>query len=67
MRGCRMSYMNHSEFTPAGGIQELSFDEVEQVDGAIAPLVIIAVLVVVVLGAAFIGGAIDGASGQPHQ
>lgn len=59
--------MSHAEFAPTGGIQELSFDEVEQVDGAVAPLVIIAVLVVVVLGAAFIAGAVDGASGQPHQ
>lgn len=29
-----MSYMNHStDFAPAGGIQELGFDEVELVDG----------------------------------
>lgn len=26
-----MSYMNHSEFFPAGGIQELNFDEIEDV------------------------------------
>lgn len=39
-RGCQMSYMNNSEFAPAGGIQELSFDEVDQVEGAIVPLVL---------------------------
>lgn len=62
-----MSYMDHTAFADVGGIQELSFDEVEQVDGAIAPLVIIAVAAVVILGAAFIAGVIDGGSGQPHQ
>ncbi|MFN3620205.1 hypothetical protein [Sphingorhabdus sp.] len=30
-----MSYMeNNAAFAPAGGIQELSFDEIEQVEGA---------------------------------
>ena len=30
-----MSYMNtHAAFAPAGGIQELSFDELDLVDGA---------------------------------
>ena len=30
-----MSYMNaHAAFAPAGGIQELSFDEIDLVDGA---------------------------------
>jgi hypothetical protein len=33
-RGLFMSYMNtHAAFAPAGGIQELSFDEVEIVSG----------------------------------
>jgi hypothetical protein len=33
-RGLFMSYMNtHAAFAPAGGIQELSFDEIDQVDG----------------------------------
>lgn len=29
-----MSYMNQTEFAPAAGIQELSFDEIEAVGGA---------------------------------
>lgn len=29
-----MSYMNQSEFAPAAGIQELSFDEIQAVSGA---------------------------------
>jgi hypothetical protein len=28
-----MSYMNQAAFAPAGGIQELNFDEIDQVDG----------------------------------
>jgi hypothetical protein len=33
-RGLFMSYMNtHAAFAPAGGIQELSFDEIEEVGG----------------------------------
>lgn len=41
-----MSYMNHSAgFVPAGGLQELSFEEVEQVAGGVGPLVPIAVAV----------------------
>jgi hypothetical protein len=28
-----MSYMNQAAFAPAGGIQELNFDEIAQVDG----------------------------------
>ena len=31
-----MSYMNQSAFAPVGGIQELSFDEIDLVDGAIS-------------------------------
>lgn len=45
MRGCRMSYMNHSEFALAGRIQELSIDEIEQVDGAVAPLLVAAAVI----------------------
>ncbi len=29
-----MSYMNQPAFAPAGGIQELNFDEIDLVDGA---------------------------------
>ena len=33
-----MSYMDtHAAFAPAGGIQELSFDEIEEVGGGIVP------------------------------
>ncbi len=28
-----MSYMNQAAFAPAGGIQELSFDEIDEVSG----------------------------------
>lgn len=29
-----MSYMSHAEFAPVAGIQDLSFDEIDFVDGA---------------------------------
>lgn len=41
-----MSYMSNAEFAPASGIQELSFDEIETVDGAVVPFL---------LGAAYVG------------
>jgi|CXWL01.1.fsa_nt_gi hypothetical protein len=48
-----MSYMNHdAAFAPAGGIQELSFDEVDAVAGG--PVSASTVLAV---GAAVVGGA----------
>ena len=35
-----MSYMNtHAAFAPAGGIQELSFDEIDLVGGGTLPLI----------------------------
>lgn len=38
-----MSYMNHNAaFAPAGRIQELSFHEVEAVDGAVAQILVVA-------------------------
>ena len=41
-----MSYMDtHAAFAPAGGIQELSFDEIDLVGGGPGPLVPIAVAV----------------------
>ncbi|MBB3034135.1 hypothetical protein [Alteriqipengyuania lutimaris] len=33
-----MSYLEHSEFSPALGIQELTFEEVGSVNGALAPV-----------------------------
>lgn len=52
-----MSYMNHNAaFAPADGIQELSFDEVEQVDGALAPVAVAIVVVVAVVLVAFAVG-----------
>lgn len=48
-----MSYVNdQAQFSPAGEIQELSFDEIEQVDGAKAT-----VSTVLAVGAAITGGA----------
>ncbi len=42
-----MSYMgSHAAFAPAGGIQELSFDEIEEVGGGPGPLVPLAVVAV---------------------
>jgi len=39
-----MSYMNtHAAFAPAGGIQELSFDEIDQVDGGLPMVVGVAI------------------------
>lgn len=36
-----MSYMDHNAaFAPAGGIQELSFDDIGAVDGGIIPIVV---------------------------
>lgn len=36
-----MSYMDRNfAFAPAGGVQELSFDELVQVDGGVIPIVV---------------------------
>ena len=35
-----MSYMDQTAFAPAGGIQELNFDEVETVAGGWIPIVV---------------------------
>jgi len=55
-----MSYMDHNAaFAPAGGIQELSFDEIDQVEGAgwVSRGVTIALVVVgVSTGVAFVAG-----------
>ena len=46
-----MSYMDtHAAFAPAGGIQVLSFDEIEEVGGGLAPLAVVAVKLVIRLG-----------------
>ena len=38
-----MSYMDHNTaFAPAGGIQELSFDEINEVSGSAVPAVVAA-------------------------
>ena len=55
-----MSYMNtHAAFAPAGGIQELSFDEIEEVGGgpgwAIVAGVVIVVAVVALLAVGYMG------------
>lgn len=56
-----MSYMDHNAaFAPAGGIQELSFDEVGEVDGGIVPIV---AAVLIVGGVILVGFAIGLAAG----
>jgi len=52
-----MSYMDHNTaFAPAGGIQEMSFQEVDQVGGGALPAL-------VVLGAKLVGYGIAAAAG----
>jgi hypothetical protein len=60
-----MTYMQND--LAVGGIQELSLSEIDEVNGAIGPLVILAVAAVVVVGAAFVAGVVDGASGAKKQ
>ena len=56
-----MSYMNtHAAFAPAGGIQELSFDEVDLVDGAIVPFFFAAACAATYIQMRFIDGMIKG-------
>lgn len=51
-----MSYMDHNaSFAPVGGIQELSFDEVEQVDGGWIGAAVVVVAVVVLLAIGYFG------------
>ena len=40
MIGTKMSYMDHTAFADVGGIQELSFDEVDNVNGGIIPIIV---------------------------
>lgn len=51
LKGTQMSYMNQADFAPAAGVHELSFEEVDRVDGGVG-----------VPGAA-IGGVIGGLAG----
>ena len=40
MIGTKMSYMDHTAFADVGGIQELSFDEVDNVNGGFIPIIV---------------------------
>lgn len=51
-----MSYINHSEFAPVMGIQELNFAEIDLVDGAITAQQIGNGARWVAAGAAVVGG-----------
>ena len=56
-----MSYMDtHAAFAPAGGIQELSFDELDQVDGGIIPLVLAGAVLATTVKFSFIRGVFAG-------
>ena len=57
-----MSEMNHDAFAK-GEIEELSFNEIDEVDGGW----IAAVVVVVFVAAPFVAGVIDGASGKENK
>lgn len=62
-----MSYMDTNlALDPSTGIQELSLDEIEEVNGA-GVLMVLAIAAVVVVGAAFVAGVIDGAAGNERQ
>ena len=50
---------HNATFAPAGGIQELSFDQIEDVNGG-NPLVIVAVVVVAVIVVGFGLGVVSG-------
>jgi lactobin A/cerein 7B family class IIb bacteriocin len=60
-------YMNHTDFEMPSNIQEISFDEIDEVNGGLGPLAIVAIAAVVVVGAAFVAGVVDGASGNEKQ
>jgi lactobin A/cerein 7B family class IIb bacteriocin len=66
-----MKFDDVAVYSVPATIQDLDANEIEAVEGGVAPLVILAVAAVVVVGvvvgAAFIAGVIDGASGQAHQ
>lgn len=50
-------YLNQNSFAHTGAIKELSFNEVEEVDGGWVAAVVVAVFIV----APFVAGVIDGA------
>ncbi|HEX8480818.1 MAG TPA: class IIb bacteriocin, lactobin A/cerein 7B family [Allosphingosinicella sp.] len=61
-----MSYMQND--IAVGEIQEMSMNEIDEVNGGVWPvLVILGVAAVVVIGVALIAGVIDGASGAESQ
>jgi len=47
-------------FAHAGGIQEMNFNEIDEVDGGLAPLAIAAIVVVAVVVVSFGAGVITG-------
>jgi hypothetical protein len=55
-----MSYMNQAAFAPAGGIQELNFDEIEHVNGAIVPLVLAGAVLATTVEFSFVLGVFRG-------
>jgi hypothetical protein len=56
-----MSYVdNNAAFAPAGEIQELAFDEIEQVNGAIVPLVLAGAVLATTVQFSFIRGVFAG-------
>ncbi|MBS3932436.1 MAG: class IIb bacteriocin, lactobin A/cerein 7B family, partial [Sphingomonadales bacterium] len=56
-----MSYMDQKvAFAHAGGIQEMNFNEIDEVDGGLAPLAIAAIVVVAVVVVSFGAGVITG-------
>ncbi len=56
-----MSYMDHkAKFTYFDEIQELNVEEIENVNGGIAPLVVAAIVVVGVVVVGFAVGAVSG-------
>lgn len=55
-----MSYISNAEFAPAGNIQELSMDEIENVNGGIVPLALAAAVAATTVQFSFIRGVFDG-------
>lgn len=47
-----MSYMSQAAFAPTGGIQELSFGEINAVDGGIVPILFFSAGLIVGFGLA---------------
>ncbi len=62
-----MTYMKHDEFELPNQVQELSFEEIDEVNGAFGPGILLAGAAVAILGIAVIAGVIDGVSGNESQ